>query len=178
MKIKKIIFTVIPLFFLFIFYTGVPMAKAELKVGNKAPDFNAPSTTGKNISLEELKGKWVVLYFYPKSFTPGCTAESCSLRDGYKDIQKMNAVVLGVSLDGIETQKKFKEKYKLSFELLADTEKKISKAYDVLGFGSLYAKRKTFIINPEGKIVHIIDKVTTGSHDTQVLEILRKLQEK
>jgi peroxiredoxin Q/BCP len=144
--------------------------------GEAAPDFKAASTAGRELSLGDFAGKWLVLYFYPKSFTPGCTAESCSLRDGYQDIQSAGAAILGVSLDNLETQQKFKAEHKLPFELLSDENAVVAKAYDALGFGGFMAKRLTFIINPEGKVVRIIDSVKTGDHDAQVLELLRELQ--
>lgn len=141
-----------------------------------APDFSAPATNGKNISLRDLSGKWLVLYFYPKAFTPGCTSESCSLRDHHKDIIQEDAVILGVSLDNIETQKKFKKEYKLPFELLSDVNKDIARAYNTLGFMGLYTKRVTFLISPEGKIAHVFDKVNTATHDQQVLKKLHALK--
>ena len=144
--------------------------------GEPAPDFKAASTAGHELGLADFAGKWLVLYFYPKSFTPGCTAESCSLRDGYQDIQSAGATILGVSLDSLETQQKFKAEHKLPFELLSDENAAVAKAYDVLGFGGFMAKRVTFIINPEGKVVRILDDVKTGDHDAQVLDILRELQ--
>lgn len=144
-----------------------------LKAGDIAPEFSTLSTSGKPVKLSDFKGKWVALYFYPKAFTPGCTQESCNLRDNYQRIQQKNVIILGVSLDNITTQQKFKEKYKLPFELLDDSNKKISRAYDCLGFLSLYSKRKTFLINPEGKIAVIIDKVSTGNHDEQILNALK-----
>jgi peroxiredoxin Q/BCP len=160
-----------PLFIELIFNGAV-----SLQVGDPAPEFEAPATSGKTVKLSDFKGSWVVLYFYPKAFTPGCTAESCSLRDSYTDIQKMNAVILGVSLDDIETQKKFKDKHNFQFELISDTDKKISKAFDVLGLMGMYAQRKTFIIDPDGKIAYIFDKVNARKHDVEVKEVLDKLQ--
>jgi peroxiredoxin Q/BCP len=164
-----------------------------LQVGDSAPDFQAMATNSKEIKLSKLKGRWVVLYFYPKSFTPGCTAEACALRDSYMDIQKIGivledekpdkvkldeagTVILGVSVDKIKTQKDFKAKYNLPFELLDDNDKKISKAYDVLGFTGLTAQRKTFIINPEGKIAYIFDKVKASEHDAEVKKVLADLR--
>ena len=149
-----------------------------LQVGDPAPDISAPSTSGKDVKLSELKGSWVVLYFYPKAFTPGCTAESCSLRDGYSEIQKLGATILGVSLDNLPTQIDFKAKYHLPFDLLSDSKKEVAKAFDSLGLAGLMAQRKTFIINPEGKIAFIFDKVNTGGHDKEVAETLKKLQQK
>lgn len=150
----------------------------NLKVGDPAPDFEAPATNGKTVKLSDCRGSWVVLYFYPKAFTPGCTAESCSLRDSYDDIQQMDAVILGVSLDDIETQKKFKDKHRFQFELLSDQDKNISKAFGVLGLMGMYAQRKTFIIDPDGKIAYIFDQVNTSKHDVEVKEILDRLQHK
>jgi len=147
-----------------------------LAPGMPAPEFSAPSTAGTNAALAALKGKWVVLYFYPRSFTPGCTAESCSLRDGYAGLQALGAVILGASLDDIERQKKFRDEYHLPFDLLSDSEKVLAKAYQVLGLGGLVAKRHTFIIDPEGKIARIITDVKTGEHDRQVREALQALQ--
>jgi peroxiredoxin Q/BCP len=149
-----------------------------LQVGDPAPDISAPSTSGKSVKLSELKGSWIVLYFYPKAFTPGCTAESCSLRDGYSEILKLGATILGVSLDNLSTQIDFKAKYHLPFDLLSDSKKEVAKAFDSLGFAGLMAQRKTFIIDPEGKIAFVFDKVNTGGHDKEVAETLKKLQRK
>ncbi|MBM3211602.1 peroxiredoxin [Candidatus Poribacteria bacterium] len=165
-----------------------------LQIGDAAPGFQALATNNKTINLSDLKGRWVVLYFYPKSFTPGCTAEACALRDSYIDIQKIGVVlkdeeekinleetgtvILGVSVDDIETQKKFKSRYNLPFELLDDSNKKVSAAYDVLGITGLTAQRKTFIINPEGKIAYIFDKVKASEHDAEVKKVLAGLQGK
>lgn len=146
------------------------------KTGEPAPDFSAPATNGKTLSLNDFRGKWLVLYFYPKAFTPGCTKESCALRDHHAEIAKEGAVILGVSLDDIGTQKKFKEKYKMPFELLSDTEKKIAQAYNTLGLFGLYTQRVTYLISPEGKIAHVFYKVNAATHDRQVLEKLRELK--
>ena len=152
------------------------MSAWAVQPGEPAPDFKAASTAGRELTLGDFAGKWLVLYFYPKSFTPGCTAESCSLRDGYQDIQSVGATILGVSLDNLETQQKFKAEHKLPFDLLSDENATVAKAYDALGFGGFMAKRLTFIISPEGKVVRILDDVKTGDHDAQVLDILRELQ--
>lgn len=140
-----------------------------------APAFKAKATTDKTIALADFKGSWVVLYFYPKAFTPGCTKEACSLRDGYSEIQKLGAKILGVSFDNVDTLKKFKTEYHLPFELLSDSDKKIAKAYDVMGLLRLYAKRKTFIIDPKGKIAFVFNAVDSAHHNVQVLGKLEEL---
>ncbi len=162
----------------------------DQRIGKPAPDFEALATNGKTIKLSDLKGSWVVLYFYPKSFTPGCTAEACALRDSYDKIteigvklpgdedkeQRSDIIILGVSTDSIETQNKFKAEYKLPFELLSDKEKTISKAYDVLGMTGMTAQRKTFIIDPQGNIAYVFDKVDAGKHDQEVMKALEELR--
>lgn len=150
-------------------------ARAQ-NTGDMAPDFSAPATNGKTMHLKDLKGQWVVLYFYPKAFTPGCTKESCSLRDHHAEITKEGAVILGVSLDDIATQKKFKEKYRLPFELLSDADKTMARAFNTLGFMGLYTKRVTYLISPEGKIAHVFEDVNAATHDRQVLDKLRELK--
>jgi len=147
----------------------------KLKTGDVAPLITAQATNDKVFKLADLTGKWVALYFYPKAFTPGCTAESCALRNSYAHIESLGATILGISLDKIETQKKFKTKYELPFELLDDHDKSISKAYGALGLLGLYAERKTFVINPEGKLAYIFDKVNSKNHDEEVIEVLEKL---
>lgn len=146
-----------------------------LKVGDSLPDFSGVSTSGQVISSDSLKGKWAVIFFYPKAFTPGCTKEACSMQSGYSDIKnKFNAEVIGISKDSLEKQKKFKEKYKLEYELIADENGEIIKKFGVQGlFGS--AKRKTFIVSPDGKIAFIFDKVSVGEHQKEVNEVLEKL---
>lgn len=148
----------------------------DLKVGDAAPDFSAKTTKDQMITMIALKGKWVILYFFPKAFTPGCTNESCALRDAYKEIQSKGAVIYGISLDDLETQKQFKEKYKLPFELISDSGKDISRKYDALSLLGFVTKRITYIVNPDGKIVYIFDNVNPAKHDQQILEELKKLQ--
>lgn len=149
----------------------------SLKVGNKAPAFSAKDQNGKTIALKDLKGKNIVLYFYPKDNTPGCTMEACSLRDEHQYLNKKNFVVLGVSADDEKMHKKFATKYELPFSLLADTDMAIIKAYDVWGtkqfMGRIYDGiiRTTFIINEKGIISHVITDVKTKEHGKQILDL-------
>ncbi|EAW37637.1 peroxiredoxin [Lyngbya sp. PCC 8106] len=138
-----------------------------LSVGTKAPDFTAKDSNGKTVSLADYKGKIVVLYFYPKDDTPGCTKEAESFRDSFADYQGKDMVVLGVSMDDEASHKAFAEKYGLPFILLADPDGTITKAYDVDGGG--YAKRVTYLINGEGMIDYVDDKVNTSSHAKDIL---------
>lgn len=147
-----------------------------LKPGDPAPDFRAMSTTGEPLSLSDFAGRWLVLYFYPKAFTPGCTTQSCSLRDGYSAIIEQGAVILGASTDTLETQRRFKKEHRLPFELLADSDAAVARAYGVSALMGSFARRVTFIISPEGKIARVIEDVRTGSHDAQVLEALKQAQ--
>ena len=148
----------------------------ELKVGDTAPDFSLLDERGLPVSLKNYLGKKVVvLYFYPKDFTPGCTAEACSFRDDYKPIQDKGAVVIGVSLDSVESHLKFSEKYMLPFTILSDHKKEVAKAYGVLGVGGFLAKRVTFIINKDGKITHVFTKVYVKQHSEEVLKALEEL---
>jgi peroxiredoxin Q/BCP len=147
----------------------------ELKVGDTAPDFSLLDERGLPVSLKNYLGKKVVvLYFYPKDFTPGCTAEACSFRDDYKPIQDKGAVVIGVSLDSVESHLKFSEKYMLPFTILSDHKKEVAKAYGVLGVGGFLAKRVTFIINKDGKITHVFTKVYVKQHSEEVLKALEE----
>jgi peroxiredoxin Q/BCP len=149
-----------------------------MKVGQKAPEFSVKDDSGKTVSLSDFKGKKVVLYFYPKDDTPGCTTEACNFRDGLAAIRKKGAVVLGVSPDSVESHRKFKEKYDLNFPLLADPDRKAIEGYDVWQEKSMYGRkymgveRTTFIIGPDGKITHIFPKVKVSEHAEAVLEAL------
>jgi peroxiredoxin Q/BCP len=149
-----------------------------MKVGQKAPEFTVVDDSGKTVKLSDFKGKKVVLYFYPKDDTPGCTKEACSFRDGISEIRKQGAVVLAVSSDSAESHQKFKKKYDLNFPLLADTEKKIIEDYEVWKEKSMYGRkymgieRTTYVIGKDGKISHIFPKVKVGEHYDEVLAAL------
>jgi peroxiredoxin Q/BCP len=138
-----------------------------LAVGTPAPQFTAKDDAGNTVSLSDFQGKTVVLYFYPKDDTPGCTKEAQSFRDNYTEYQGKDIAVLGVSTDDETSHKAFKEKYGLPFSLLADTDKAITKAYDVDGGG--YSKRVTYIINGEGTIDRVFETVKTDTHAQDIL---------
>ncbi|MGB3402920.1 MAG: peroxiredoxin [Microcoleaceae cyanobacterium] len=138
-----------------------------LSAGTKAPEFTVKDDAGNTVSLSDYAGKIVVLYFYPKDDTPGCTKEAQSFRDNYADYQGKDIVVLGVSMDDEASHTAFKEKYGLPFTLLADTDGAITKAYDVEGGG--YSKRVTYIINGEGMIDRVDENVKTGTHAQDIL---------
>jgi len=147
----------------------------EPKVGDMAGDFKLPSTRGKDITLKESRGKDVILYFYPKDDTPGCTAEACSFRDHESDLSKVHAVVLGVSTDSLESHTKFRDKYKINFPLLSDQTADVAKMYGVWKEKNMYGKRywgvarTTFWIGPDGRIKKIWKKVDTARHAEEVL---------
>lgn len=146
-----------------------------LKEGSKAPDFTAKDQNGNKVKLSEFRGKRVVLYFYPKDDTPGCTKEACSFRDADDVFAEKGIKVFGVSIDDEKSHQKFISKYALPFDLLADTDKKIVEKYGVWGEKSMYGRtymgtmRKTFLIDEEGKIVKIFDKVKVAEHADEVL---------
>lgn len=148
-----------------------------LNIGDKAPDFAAIDQNGQPISLKMYKGKRVLLYFYPKDDTPGCTAQACNLRDNFDALQNAGIVVLGVSVDDEKKHKKFETKYQLPFTLVADVDKSIVTAYGLWGekkfMGKTYmgTSRTSFLIDEDGKIAHIITKVETKNHTAQVLEL-------
>lgn len=147
-----------------------------LKIGDKAPDFTAPNENGTITSLSDYKGKKLVLYFYPKDMTPGCTTESCDLRDNYNMFLSKGYDVLGVSADSGKRHLKFIEKYQLPFHLLADEDKKVIESYGVWGPKKFMGRefdgihRTTFIIDENGTIENIITKVKTKEHSAQILE--------
>ena len=150
-----------------------------MDINDKAPEFTLLDQDEKDVSLKDFRGKTVVLYFYPRADTPGCTKESCEFRDTDKKIQKAGAVILGISADTPKAQRKFQEKYHLPFTLLADTDKKVCNAFGVIKEKNMYGKkvmgiaRTTFIIGPDGKIAHIFNNVKPEGHAEQVLEYLK-----
>ncbi len=145
----------------------------KLKIGDVASDFSLTDERGFPVRLKDFLGKkTVVLYFYPKDFTPGCTKEACSFRDEYKAFEEKGAVVIGVSLDSVESHSKFSKKYALPFALLSDNQKGVAKQYGVLGVGGALAKRVTFIINKEGKIAAVFPKVDVKQHAEEVLKAI------
>ena len=151
---------------------------AELKVGDQAPDFTLTDEHGLPVSLKDYRGKnIVVLYFYPKDFTSGCTTEACSFRDDYKLYREKGIVVIGVSLDTVESHSKFSEKYALPFAILSDKSKEAARAYGVLGMGSLLTKRVTFIIDKNGRMTHIFPKVDVKRHSEEVLKAIEQLKD-
>jgi peroxiredoxin Q/BCP len=151
----------------------------ELQIGNKAPDFNLLSTTGEKISLKSLKGKNVVLYFYPKDDTPGCTKEACGFRDELPKFKKSTAIILGVSNDSIESHQKFIKKFDLTFPLLSDEDHSVSEKYGVYKEKNMYGKkywgieRSTFVIDGDGKLKAIFRKVKVDDHIQEVLSSLK-----
>ena len=152
---------------------------ANLQPGDKAPDFTANDQNGESVSLSDFKGKNVILYFYPKDDTPGCTAESCDFRDNYQSLLSKGFEVIGVSTDDEKSHKKFETKYSLPFTLIADNELKIVEAYGVWVEKNMYGKkymgtaRTTFIIDAEGVITHVISKVDTKNSSQQVLDLIQ-----
>ena len=149
---------------------------SKLKEGDKAPDFAVPDAAGKMVRLKDLRGKKVVLYFYPKDDTPGCTKEACSFRDSFASFKRRGIEVLGVSLDNEKSHQKFAQKYNLPFRLLADTERSVSEAYGTYGekkfMGRTYMgnNRMTFLIDEKGKIKKIFSKVKPEDHAEEVLQ--------
>jgi len=144
-------------------------------IGKRAPELRLQDQNGKWHTLSDYRGKWVVLYFYPKDQTPGCTAQACEFRDDIFAYRQVGAVVLGVSVDDVESHKAFAEKYSLPFPLLADSNKEAAKRYGVLNFTG-FAKRETFLINPQGTIVKRYQVSNPEGHSREVLEDIKRLQ--
>lgn len=148
---------------------------AELKVGDKAPDFELPTGDGEALSLKEMKGKKVILYFYPKDNTSGCTKEACSFRDDVSKFQKKGAVIVGVSIDSVASHKNFAEKYALPFPLASDEKKELVKKYGVWKEKNMYGRkymgieRTTFVIDEQGRIAQIFRKVKVDGHTEELL---------
>jgi len=155
---------------------------SSLKIGSFAPEFNLPDQDGKMHSLKEYQGQWVLLYFYPKDDTPGCTTEACSLRDNLPKFKKLKAQVFGVSTDSVKSHRKFADKFELPFTLLSDESKELVKKYDVyrpkkfMGREFLGTMRESFLIDSKGKIAKIYENVKPAIHADEVLVDLTKLQ--
>lgn len=154
----------------------------RLKIGTKAPDFTLPDQSGTSHTLSDYKGRWVLIYFYPKDDTPGCTKEACGIRDEFPKFKKMDVVVFGISADSAARHKKFAEKYKLPFTLLSDESKKVLPTYDVwakkkfMGREYMGILRSSFLINPDGRIAKIYENVKPNVHAEEVLSDLRAFQ--
>ena len=154
-------------------------ATEALTIGAPAPEFELSDQTGQLHSLEDYRDQWVVLYFYPKDETPGCTTEACEFRDNIFEFRKINVQILGVSFDDVESHRKFAENYDLPFPLLADTEGNAAEAYGVKTkmLGMTIAKRQTFLIDPAGNLAKHYDKVKPETHSAEVLTDLKALGE-
>jgi peroxiredoxin Q/BCP len=152
-----------------------------LTEGDKAPAFRLPSVEGGDVSLKDFAGKTVVLYFYPKDDTPGCTREACAFRDSQAALKKAGAVVLGVSPDSVESHQKFRSKYRLNFPLLADADKTVAKKYGAFGEKVMYGKkvtgmiRSTFVIDGRGIVRKVFPRVKVDGHSDKVLEVVSSL---
>jgi len=148
----------------------------KIKVGDPAPDFEGPTSEGTPLGLKDFVGKKnVVLYFYPKDDTPGCTKEACSFRDNMKPIRSLNTEIVGVSLDGVESHKKFITKYRLTFPLISDKDKRIATAYGVLKDTRTSTNRVTFLIDKNGKVAKIFPRVDVTKHTDEVMAAIRQL---
>jgi peroxiredoxin Q/BCP len=152
-----------------------------IEIGDNAPDFELPDQAGKPVKLSGFKGKAVVLYFYPKADTPGCTTQACGVQDHLPDYERAGVVVLGASPDPVKAVAKFADKYGLGFPLLADEDHAVAEAYGVWGEKSMYGRkyrgvqRTTYVIGPDGIVAHVIPKVTPKTHDDEVLAALNEL---
>lgn len=165
-------------FLLSLFVPGmVALASEPMAVGDAVPEFELSDQSGQLHSLEDYRDQWVVLYFYPKDQTPGCTTEACEFRDNIFEFKRLNAQILGVSLDDVESHKLFAEEYNLPFPLLADIEGKVSESYGVKTrmFGMKLAKRQTFLIHPDGTLAKHYVKVDVDEHSTEVIADLRAM---
>jgi peroxiredoxin Q/BCP len=163
-------------FALFAILAALPLAAAEMpQVGQTAPEFSLPSQDGSTIGIKEFRGKWVVLYFYPKDGTQGCTIEAHNFQQDLSKYEAAKAVIVGVSVDSTDSHKDFCAKQGLTFKLLADTDKKVVDQYGSLG-GNGVASRNTFLIDPSGKIVKVWTRVMPNTHSKEVLETLDTLE--
>jgi peroxiredoxin Q/BCP len=155
--------------------SGIP------QVGEMAPEFTLTDQNGKTVSLKDFRGQNVVVYFYPKAMTPGCTVQACSLTDARADLKENNIVVLGISADPQKKLKQFEEKYHLNFTLLSDEDHKVTEAYGSWGLKKFMGRefmgilRQSFLVNKEGKIVHVMHKVDTKTHHQDVIDLFKRL---
>lgn len=149
--------------------------KHTLQVGDMAPDFSLKDETKTTHTLSDYRGKNVAVYFYPKDQTPGCTAQACSLRDGFADLQQANIIVLGISYDSPESHRAFKEKYHLNFPLLSDSDKSVSKSYNVSGL--LMPDRVTFLIDKTGHIIKILRHIDVKHHAQEIIDAFNAYQQ-
>ena len=153
----------------------------KLKQGDRAPEFILSDQNGKKLKLSDFKGQWVLVYFYPRDNTPGCTKEACAFRDSFKEYEKIEAKVIGISTDSVESHGKFVKKYQLPFPLLADEDKKAVAQYGVWGMKKFIGKeymgtiRMSFLINPKGNIAKIYEKVKPADHAKEVLKDLKEI---
>jgi peroxiredoxin Q/BCP len=178
-RIRNLRYLLLPL--LLVWLAGAAAEGAPPALGSTAPDFKLQDQTGKWHQLKDYRGKWVVLYFYPKDNTPGCTTQACELRDNIFAFRKADAVILGVSADDVASHKKFYENHSLPFDILADPNKEAIKKYGVLKtyLGTMeLAKRDTFLIDPQGKIVKHYPDVDPKGHSQMVLADIKALQQK
>ena len=156
---------------------GAPALAEQFQMGDPAPDFELQDQSGQLHSIEDYRGKWIALYFYPKDDTPGCTTEACEFRDNIFAFKNLNCQILGVSLDDVDSHKEFAEKYSLPFPLLADTAGSTADAYGVKSkyMGMSVAKRQTFLIDPEGNVAKHYEKVDPDTHSQELLADLESL---
>lgn len=174
----KVLFYVAIMLLAFLGYRHYASTQPSLAIGDDAPAFNLKDIKGKDHTLADYKGKYVVLYFYPKNDTPGCTKEACHFRDDIAKLEQLNAKVIGISVDSQASHQKFAEKYHLPFTLLADTEGNVANAYHALSnlIFIKIAKRYTFLIDPNAKVVKIYHSVDVSNHSEQIIEDLKRLQ--
>jgi peroxiredoxin Q/BCP len=177
MTLKITLYTAL-LLIAFMGYRSYAFAGEMLQIGSPAPDFNLNDAKGQSHKLSNYIGHYVVLYFYPKDDTPGCTKEACQFRDDLAQLEKLGAKVVGVSVDDSDSHAKFAEKYHLPFPLLADTDGKVAKSYGALSdlFVIKIAKRYTFLIDSKGNIAKIYTNVDTSKHSQQIIDDLKKIQ--
>lgn len=153
----------------------------KLKHGDRAPEFTLFDQNGKRHKLSDFKGQWVLIYFYPRDSTPGCTKEACAFRDSFKEYEKIKAKVIGISIDSVESHEKFAKKYQLPFTLLADIDKKVVEQYGVWGMKKFMGKehmgtiRMSFLVDPKGNIAKIYEKVKPADHAKEVLKDLKEM---